>query len=352
MFRFWTLIIEPIFRAVEAKRIVEVGVDYGHHTQRFIEYCTRVNGHLDAIDPEPKFDFASARARCGEVVTLHQCLSLEVLKRLQSADVVLIDGDHNWYTVFNELKQVEMVARDTGSDFPLVFFHDISWPYGRRDLYYAPEKLPAEHVQPYAQKGLMPEVSSLVDTGGINPWHFNALQEGGPRNGVLTAVEDFLAHSKIGTLYTIPILFGLGILIPKKLQSNAALMAEINHWQSAEGLRTLLEFLERERVNETCCAHGDLARLENERLNETRLAQAEVARWGAICQKLETRVKELSDCLEIERAELNRLQSSLQDILTSRSWRLTGILRGIKHSCQRAAAKITGTRKQIPIIEK
>lgn len=169
MFRFWTLIIEPIFRAVEAKRIVEIGVDYGHHTQRLIEYCASVNGHLDAIDPNPKFDFVSARARYGEVVTAHRCLSLEVLPHLQSADVVLIDGDHNWYTVFNELKQLEIVARDTGSEFPLIFFHDISWPYGRRDLYYAPETLPAEYVQPYAQKGVIPEVGGLVDTGGLTP---------------------------------------------------------------------------------------------------------------------------------------------------------------------------------------
>jgi hypothetical protein len=322
MFKFWNLIIEPIFRALDARRVIEIGVSDGKHTQHLIEYCASVNGHLDAIDPKPYYDFVSAQARYGAVVKLHQCLSLEVLPHLQNADVVVIDGDHNWYTVFNELKQLEMVATQTGSDFPLVLFHDVSWPYGRRDLYYAPETIPAEHLQPHAQKGIRLEVSRLLDTGGLNSQLFNALQEGGSHNGVLTAVEDFLDRSKIGALYTIPILYGLGILVSEKLQLNAALMTEINHWQSAEGLRKLLELLERERLNEVCKAQDDYARLE---IN---------------CQLLAAQAKEFSNCLEIERAERNRLHSELQSILTSRSWRLTSILRAFTRRCKRLAAKI------------
>ncbi|MCK5218419.1 hypothetical protein KAR10_02780 [bacterium] len=55
-----------------------------------------------------------------------------------------------------------------------------------------------EHlVQCFPEKIL----TRLVYTGGLNAQLFNALQEGGAHNGVLTAVEDFLNQSKIGTLY-------------------------------------------------------------------------------------------------------------------------------------------------------
>lgn len=321
MFKYWDLIIEPLLRAIAAKRIVEIGVADGQCTQLLIDYCTRENGHLDAIDPDPIFDFAAANIRHKTLGRFHQGGSLEVLPQLRVADVVLIDGDHNWYTVFNELKLLEAASQDAASDFPLVFFHDVSWPYGRRDLYYAPERLPGEHLQSHAQKGMLPGVSRLVDTGGLNAQLCNALEEGGAYNGVLTAVEDFLKQFKIGTLHLVPILFGLGILIPEQLQQNEALMAKIRHWQSVDGLKTLLGFLERERTLEMCFAHGEQARLNTD------------------CHRLEVRVAELSNGLDIERKEAeqlrrerNHLQSDLQGLAASRSWRWTRLARDLKHS--------------------
>ena len=72
--------------------------------------------------------------------------------------------------------------------------HDVGWPYGRRDLYYAPERIPAEHRQPYAQAGMRPRTRKLVAHGGLNPTMYNAEIEGGPRNGVMTALDDFVAE--------------------------------------------------------------------------------------------------------------------------------------------------------------
>ena len=71
-------------------------------------------------------------------------------------DVVLIDGDHNWYTVFNELRLIEEMSRLKGFPMPLVMFHDIGWPYGRRDMYYNPSDIPEEFRQPIGKGGLMP----------------------------------------------------------------------------------------------------------------------------------------------------------------------------------------------------
>ena len=65
--------------------------------------------------------------------------------------------------------------------------HDVLWPYGRRDLYYAPEQIPEEFRQPYAEQGMRPGTKKLLERGGLNPTMYNALEEGGPRNGVMTA---------------------------------------------------------------------------------------------------------------------------------------------------------------------
>ncbi len=65
-------------------------------------------------------------------------MSLEQLPLLEEIDAVILDGDHNWYTVYNELKLLSRQV-DDGRPYPLVLVHDIGWPYGRRDLYYDPD---------------------------------------------------------------------------------------------------------------------------------------------------------------------------------------------------------------------
>ena len=74
---------------------------------------------------------------------------------------------------------------------PLLILHDIGWPLARRDAYYAPERIPAEHRQPLAHNTfLLPDEPGTADEG--MPFACVAAREGGPRNGILTAVEDFL----------------------------------------------------------------------------------------------------------------------------------------------------------------
>jgi glycosyltransferase involved in cell wall biosynthesis len=144
----------------------------------------------------------------------HGTTSLRALQELGGADAVLIDGDHNWYTVFNELKLIERWRRDLSQPFPLVLLHDIGWPYGRRDLYYDPQSIPDAFRKPYARKGMRPGVSALVESGGLNAHLCHALEEAGPRNGVLTAIEDFLQEARPPIeLVKVSAFHGLGILL-------------------------------------------------------------------------------------------------------------------------------------------
>ena len=132
-------------------------------------------------------------------------------------DAALIDGDHNWYTVYNELRLLAEGARRHGTPLPVLILHDVLWPYGRRDLYYAPEQIPEEFRQPYATKGMRPGSKKLLDRGGLNPTMCNALEEGGPRNGVMTAVDDFIAeHDRPLRVVVLPIYFGLAIVVEEE----------------------------------------------------------------------------------------------------------------------------------------
>ena len=101
--------------------------------------------------------------------------------------------------------------------------HDVCWPYGRRDLYYAPERIPEEFRQPYAQRGIRPGTDSVLPHGGINPRHDNALVEGGPRNGVMTALDDFIAeYDRPLRRLVLPVYFGLAIVVEEDAPRRAS----------------------------------------------------------------------------------------------------------------------------------
>lgn len=134
---FWEKIILPLLHLFAVKRIVEVGAENGGNTGHLLPYCRAVNGELFVIDPAPRFDIHEYKRQFHKEFYMMVDYSLKILPHLKSYDCILIDGDHNWYTVYHELKLVENMAHQQ-TRFPLVLLHDTQWPYGRRDMYYFP----------------------------------------------------------------------------------------------------------------------------------------------------------------------------------------------------------------------
>ncbi len=66
---------------------------------------------LHVIDPVPDFDPDEHDRMFPGRYVFHRDLSLNVLPDLPPMDAALIDGDHNWYTVYNECKALAEVAR-------------------------------------------------------------------------------------------------------------------------------------------------------------------------------------------------------------------------------------------------
>jgi hypothetical protein len=205
-----------------------------------------MGGLCHVIDPTPLVDVDAYERDFAGHIQFHLAPSLEALTEIRSADVVLVDGDHNWYTVYNELLLIEEHVKRAGGGLPLIICHDVGHPYGRRDLYYSPELIPEEFRHPYAKKGIVPGQRELADEGGMNPQLCNALYEGGPRNGVLTAIEDFMAQSKHELELTIvPVNFGLALLASRDLlNEHPALRARLARLNDKEGLRDVITFAE------------------------------------------------------------------------------------------------------------
>ena len=100
MYRFWETIIKPVLEMIDARSVLEIGAQNGYTTKRVIEYVGAVEGKVQSIDPFPNFDYKSWEKDSNFAFKMHIGLSLEVLPELPAFDVYLIDGDHNWYTVY------------------------------------------------------------------------------------------------------------------------------------------------------------------------------------------------------------------------------------------------------------
>ena len=213
MRHFWDSILLPLFKKIKPKYIIEIGSEEGINTEKILNYCVENHAILTTIDPKPLFDEVKLKNKFNNNFKLIRDLSLNCLDNLDDYDIVLIDGDHNWYTVYNELKLIE--KKFINKKFPVIILHDIGWPYGRRDLYYNPKTIPKEFLNPYDQKGIIPDQIELADTGGFNSNLNNAIFENTPKNGVLTAIEDFLNESSSDLLFSkVLVFFGLGIIYP------------------------------------------------------------------------------------------------------------------------------------------
>ena len=163
----------------------------GANTLKLLEWCAESGASLTSIDPvawegdlpdavkrplegykykrgQKEFDDIVVIPRYLETVYrsgLDQywtCLKVRSLDYLQSStfgafNMYLIDGDHNYFTVLNELRLIH-----TGGKIgDVLLFNDVVGTWARKDLYYDPSLIPDE-------------------------WR------DGPQQGVLTAIEDFL----------------------------------------------------------------------------------------------------------------------------------------------------------------
>lgn len=247
MHRFWTNTIEPLVETLGPERILQIGASSGGTTRKLAEYCRERGTLLDVVDPAPGPDVREILARYPSEIGFHQMRSLSAIPALPFSQLVLLDGDPNWFTVYNELQQLYLRAAKAGAAPPVILVHALAWPYARRDKYTEPLWLDEADRHAYAYRGMLPDRSELSDSGLYGQFA-NAAHEGGPRNGVLTAVEDFRASLEIATsLYVLPWFEGLGILVPEA-RMTPVLQTLIDGFFAPDSLLERCRLLEKDKV--------------------------------------------------------------------------------------------------------
>ncbi len=240
---FWPL-TEPILAALAPRRLCEIGVDQGLFTRRLLAWAWEHGCAYVGVDPAPD---PSAVALVQPPARLVLGRSLEVLPALEPCEAYFIDGDHNYHTVAGELELIVHAAPAAG---PVVFAHDVGWPWARRDMYHDPAALPPEARHPAsANLGVTLDGDDLVAGGLRSPGRYAVAQRpGGERNGVLTAVEHFLSSVAGGgwQAVLVPMAFGLAILYrPASVPAPCRALLE----QLDTATRTLGGFLESSEAN-------------------------------------------------------------------------------------------------------
>jgi SAM-dependent methyltransferase len=204
-------VMVPCLELADARSVIEIGAYSGDLTRLLADWAAKGGAKVLAVDPAPKAGLVQLAEEREEVELVRET-SLEGLRRVELADVVIIDGDHNYWTVSEELRL--MSERAAGGDLPLLMFHDVGWPHAFRDDYFDVGLIPEEHRHPVAgpdeSRGLFPGDPGLRP-GGL-PYPRSAAREGGPRNGVRAAVEDFVEGRTGLRFVRVPAFFGFGVV--------------------------------------------------------------------------------------------------------------------------------------------
>jgi Methyltransferase domain len=266
-----TELIRLCLDAAGVQSIAEVGAFAGDLTRVLVQWAQTSGARVVAIDPAPQDGLVTLAEEHPELQLVRRT-SLEALPEIELPEAIVIDGDHNYSTVHRELEVIG--GRAPGTKLPLLLFHDVRWPHGRRDDYFDPEQIPEDDRHPIVGAAGGPYPGGLypgdpgVHPGGL-PYPRSAAHEGGPRNGVLTAVEEFVAATPGVRLAVVPAFFGFGVA----WHTDAPWSGEIARILDPFDVNPILERLEANRVAHLARAH--VRRVEVWRLQE-RLSRQEV----------------------------------------------------------------------------
>ena len=331
MYELHDAVVVPLLDAVGATTLLEIGADQADHTGLLRDWCAQHPGrHVHVIETVPSGPLLEL---VGDAVVLHVGTSHDRIGDLPPIDVALIDGDHNHWTVLTEVRLLVERHAALGVAPPVMIFHDVGFPYGRRDMYYAPERIPEAHRQPYAaDRAIRLGSDELTEPPGLNLGFANALRAGGPANGVLTAVEDAAAEIDGSRLEVLPALHGLAVLVPAA--HRATVDPFLDRIAEPGPQRAALEVIEHRRL-------AALQQVQDEAwvkahaqadLEEARAALADTAttigRLEATIADVEAardvardEAEEARRLADEHRAEADRVRAELEAVQASRSYR-------------------------------
>ena len=193
MSNFYDLgIIPAILKKFKVNNIILSGIHDKNVLNQIVYHCDTFNASFKSIDSEVSYE-----GEFDENI-------LNVLNKYTDYDAIFINDDPNWFTVYNELN----IIKENTNEFPLVFICNNVFPNKKRDSYINPKIIPEEYLNEYSEELPLNDKIIIYD----NLYH--AKDEFTSRNGVLTAIEDFLKENKSIGIMNIKLLNGITILYP------------------------------------------------------------------------------------------------------------------------------------------
>ena len=89
---FWNIVMHPIFEAINAQYIVEIGFNNSINTKNILEYCSENDAHVTVIDPFPKYDIDEYKSRYHDKIEFYTDTGINRLTLLKDYDVIVLDN--------------------------------------------------------------------------------------------------------------------------------------------------------------------------------------------------------------------------------------------------------------------
>ena len=187
----------------------------GSLDEKLLKFITNYNSNVMAIN----LDVVSG-------IETTQDIPVNALPRFNGYDAIFINDDSNYFTVFSELN----IIKNSNDEFPLVFICNNKFPNKRRDSYVSPDNIPIDFINVYSDELILYYDNDEIV---IHDGNYHACDEKTPKNGVLTAIEDFLVENNEISIMKINFIDEITILFSK---------LQINHYVITNIIRCLEEY--------------------------------------------------------------------------------------------------------------
>lgn len=234
MFNYFDLSIIPTFLSrFKVEKILAIGLSNELILDEIISYCNK-STTLYAIDPKINIkDLIKEDESLNNIkdyINYFSDDSLNVLPTLSNLDAIFINDDPNWYTIYNELN----IIKENHINFPIVFVCNNKYPHKRRDSYINPEKIPEEFKNECCNELLiLYEENNETKETRVTDGLCHAIHQDTPRNGVLTAMEDFIKENPSLKMLEINPIEGISLIYQSSdivdLRIKRILEEQVNH---------------------------------------------------------------------------------------------------------------------------
>ena len=292
----------PCLDAAGARSVVEVGAYAGDFTRVLVAWAADSGARIGAIDPAPQPALVEL---AGEHpgLELIRATSLEALREIPLPDAVVIDGDHNYYTVREELRADRRPRSGRRAAAAALPRRRAGRTAGATTTSTPPPSRPRRATSrwPGPDAGLYPGDPGVRPFG--LPYPRSSAREGGPGNGVLTAIEDFAAEREDVRLVVVPAFFGLGVAWDRRAPWSDAVAAILDPWDR----NPLLERLEANRVHQIARAYAAAVRLERDQAVLRRLVESSAFGVAERLSRLRVRLRIAPGQSVISKDEIRRV---------------------------------------------